>query len=132
MQNRFSLFAVCVLLLVSFGCKSKPAPQAQAASTPAPLQVTLDVPGPVKPEHPTTVRLHVTASGKPVENASVHGVQNMVTMDMGKTEMDFKPVGGGTYEAVTEFGMSGPWKIDVTVKDGAQTTNSQVKVNVVD
>ena len=130
MQRRLAMFALSALLLVSFGCKSKPAPEPQTAS--APLQVTVDVPGPVKPEHPTTVRLHVTAAGKPIEKASIHGVQNMVTMDMGKTEMDFKPVGGGNYEAVTEFGMSGPWKIDVTVKDGAQTTNSQVKVDVVE
>lgn len=129
MQTRLSMFAMCVLLFVSLGCKSKPAPQQQTA---APLQVSVDVPSPVKPEHPTTVRLRVALAGKPVENASVHGVQNMVTMDMGKTEMDFKPVGGGAYEAVTEFGMSGPWKIDVTVKDSGQTLNSQVKVEVVD
>jgi len=130
LQTRLAIVAVCVLLLVSFGCKSKPVPGASAAS--APLQVTVDVPSPVKPERQTMVRLHVALAGKPFENASVHGVQNMVTMDMGKTEMDFKPVGGGTYETVTEFSMSGPWKIDVTVKDGTQTMNSQVKVNVVD
>ena len=130
MKARMVVAAVCVLLLGSFGCKSKAAPEAQAAS--APLQMTVDVPSPVKPERPTTLRLHVAIAGKPVESASVHGVQNMVTMDMGKTEMDFKPVGGGNYEAVTEFSMSGPWKIDVTVKDGAHTMNSQVKVNVVD
>jgi hypothetical protein len=125
LQTRLAIAAVCLLLLVSFGCKSKP--ESHAA-----YLVTVATPGSVKPERPTTIRLNVALGGKPVDSATVHGVQNMVTMDMGKTEMDFKSVGAGNYEAVTEFSMSGPWKIDVTVKDNGHTMNSQVNVNVVD
>jgi YtkA-like protein len=93
----------------------------------------------VSPEHPRMTKpitLHVRladAKGRPVSDAHVDGELTMKVMDMGVTKLTFTPKGNGDYEAsVKSIDMSGPWKVDVTAKQGSAEKKQAFDVNVLD
>lgn len=139
----FALVAVFALALFELGitvaCKSEtPTPSGQgearaaAKATQAPLQMTLAT-DPQQPQYDKDFVLHVRVTdqtGKPVDDAQLHGALTMKTMDMGKNEFDFAPKGDGNYEATAKPSMSGPWEVKVTAKRGADAAEKSFEVVV--
>jgi len=129
MRHLITVSTLCFLLLFLCGCKGKPAQPTAAVAAASNVQVTADV-GTVKIGQAAPVRLHILLDGKPLDAATVHGVLTMTNMDMGKTDVEFAPRGGGDYEGKIVFDMGGPWKIDLTVKHDGQTSAASVNINV--
>jgi mono/diheme cytochrome c family protein/Tol biopolymer transport system component len=84
------------------------------------LSITMQLDNPVVGERTVEVAVK-DAAGNPVDAQSVRLRFTMVEMDMGVSELDAQPVGGGRYQARGPFfTMVGDWKVDATVERAGQ------------
>lgn len=101
--------------------------QVQAAQA-GPYRVTLQVsPNPPITSHPATlsIRVVLSASQQPINDAHVALISNMQTMDMELDQVDAQSQGNGIYLARVQFAMSGPWQLQVIISlPGVKQTSS--------
>ncbi len=124
---------------ITLACKErapKPSGQGEARAAAKATQSALQMTVTTDPQQPQdgkefAIRVHVTdPAGKPVDDAQLHGVLVMKTMDMGKNEFDLAAKGNGDYEGKATPSMAGPWDVKVTAKRGADVTEQSSEVTV--
>ncbi len=128
-RQLLALLAFVAILVLMPGCTKKDPGSA------GPLHLVLTV-SPERPSmnKPMTLQVHVTdGKGQPVTDAEVNGALTMKLMDMGATQLKFKPEGSGDYQAsVRSVDMSGPWSVAVNAKHGGATAKQNFDVNIFD
>jgi hypothetical protein len=97
-----------------------------------PYQVTLQVaPNPPPVTQPANLSLQVFPknSQQPIKNAHIAIDSRMGTMDMGTAHVNAQIQPNGVYLAQAQFGMSGPWQVNVIINvPGQQTQHAMFMV----
>ena len=65
------------------------------------------------------------AQGKPVTGAQITTSVAMTSMDMGTTHPAVAEKGAGQYAATVNFGMAGPWRVQVKVAAPGQKVQAK-------
>ena len=98
---------------------------AQVQTTQAgPYQVTMQVnPNPPSITQPAMLSIQMleNKSKQPVTNAHITLESNMTTMEMGTAPVEARSQGNGTYLALVQFSMSGPWQVQVLISMPGET-----------
>jgi nitrogen fixation protein FixH len=79
----------------------------------------------------TPMRISVNdGKGKPVSDATVELVLNMIEMDHGEHKWPATMIAPGVYEGKANFFMVGAWYLDVRVKKGSQSKAQKTRIDV--
>jgi hypothetical protein len=79
-----------------------------------PLKITGVISHPSNGDNVLTITITDT-DGSPVTGAKIISTVVMTSMDMGTTHPQVKELGNGKYRTTVNFGMSGPWRVSLTV-----------------
>jgi nitrogen fixation protein FixH len=83
-----------------------------------------------KTEQPILLTVEVMENGKPVTGLNVKGELEMVKMDHGTLEVDFKESGNGKYEGNSQLPMEGEWNAILEMTKGNITKEQTVTFEV--
>jgi hypothetical protein len=78
------------------------------------LKITGVISHPSNGDNVLTITISDT-DGSPVTGAKIISTVVMTSMDMGTTHPQVKELGNGKYRTTVNFGMSGPWRVSLTV-----------------
>jgi nitrogen fixation protein FixH len=93
------------------------APVSSSASIAPKITATINVPK----AGDNTLQITLTdAEGKPVTGSKITTSVAMTSMDMGTTHPTVKDLGSGKYATTVNFGMAGPWRVQVKVVSPGQ------------
>jgi hypothetical protein len=87
---------------------------------------TLQTPSGFEAEQPLPLVVEVNENGKPVTGLKMNGVLEMVKMDHGTIEVDFKEIGNGKYEGTVELPMGGDWNAILKMEKGNKSKEQTV------
>jgi hypothetical protein len=112
-----------------------PAPTIQHPADPGPKPVTVAsvtaVIDPSSPKARASNYLTISAidsDGNPITEAVIKGKLEMLSMDMGSTQLAFIDAGQGHYRSKVSFAMAGPWAVTVLISVPGQSKSFTKKL----